>query len=124
MAKVSGVEGRIGKMLLLAALTVVLALAGEGDAHISRCFKKELPEAPEPELSSSVARFSLQLFRNLAEKAQAQEESLFMSPYSVWSSLCLAYLGSSGQTKRELADVLGISNKKTAYVNWKFLDET
>ncbi|XP_027213201.2 leukocyte elastase inhibitor [Penaeus vannamei] len=124
MAKVSGVEGRIGKMLLLAALTVVLALAGEGDAHISRCFKKELPEAPEPELSSSVARFSLQLFRNLAEKAQAQEESLFVSPYSVWSSLCLAYLGSSGQTKRELADVLGISNKKTAYVNWKFLDET
>ncbi|XP_037790933.1 ovalbumin-related protein X-like [Penaeus monodon] len=115
--------GRVGKMLLLAALTVLLALTGEGDAHISRCFKKELPEAPDPEFSSGVARFSFQLFRRLAERAQAQEESLFVSPYSVWSSLCLAYLGSSGKTKRELADALRLSGKSSTYVNWKFLDE-
>ncbi|XP_047489830.1 ovalbumin-related protein X-like [Penaeus chinensis] len=123
MAKESGIDGRMGKMLLLAALTVVLALAGEGDAHISRCFKKELPVEPDPEFSNGVARFSLQLFRRLAERAQAQEESLFVSPYSVWSSLCLAYLGSSGKTKRELADALRLSGKSGAYVNWKSLDE-
>ncbi|XP_042857088.1 ovalbumin-related protein X-like [Penaeus japonicus] len=104
---------------LLVALTVLLA--GEGDAHISQCFKRALPSQPDPEFSKGVAQFSFQFFKRLAESAK--EENLFVSPYSVWSSLCLAYLGSGGNTRRELAHVLRLSSKTSAYVNWRSLEE-
>ncbi|MBU4473522.1 MAG: serpin family protein [Candidatus Omnitrophica bacterium] len=58
-----------------------------------------------PEEIHSAKDFSLAIFFMLVDK----KENLFISPYGIHSALSMAYAGADGETKEEMANVLGIS---------------
>ncbi len=60
---------------------------------------KELKEA-----SSAISNFSFKAFSEMAEG----DENLFISPYSIHAALSMAYLGSDGETKKELTEALEV----------------
>jgi len=58
-----------------------------------------------PDEIHSAKDFSLASFLTLVDK----KENLFISPYSIHTALSIAYTGADGETKNEMANVLGIS---------------
>lgn len=58
-----------------------------------------------PEEIHSAKDFSLASFFMLVDK----KENLFISPYGIHSALSMAYTGADGETKKEMANVLGVS---------------
>jgi len=79
-----------------------------------------------PEEIHSAKDFSLASFFMLLDK----KENLFISPYSLHSALSIAYIGAEGQTKEEMANVLGVSEleledfKKASLELKKHLEQT
>ncbi len=73
--------------------------------------KPDLMDASKlTELSESSSEFSFRLFSELVE-----EDNIFISPYSIHTALLLAYIGSDGETKKEMTEVLqvmGISEEE------------
>ena len=67
-----------------------------------------------------VTQFSLNLFKHLVENEPGK--NLFLSPYGIWNSLALAYLGSQGETKEELQKVLGTQGKVPTLKTWRSLN--
>lgn len=88
-----------------------------------------IPGASEDNLSiphssanlSHITNFGLDLFRELYPFNTTQK-NFFFSPYSVWSSLSLAYFASMGKTEEELAHALGLVDKVTALKSWRALE--
>jgi serine protease inhibitor len=58
-----------------------------------------------PEEIHSAKDFSLSIFFMLIDK----NENLFISPYGIHGALSMAYIGADGETRKEMANVLGIS---------------
>lgn len=58
-----------------------------------------------PEEIHSAADFSLYSFLMLVN----EKDNLLISPYGIYSALSMAYLGADGETKEEMAKILGIS---------------
>ena len=61
-----------------------------------------------PEKIYSAADFSLYSFLIVV----SGKENLLISPYGIHSALSMAYLGANGETKEEMAEILGISEIK------------
>jgi len=55
------------------------------------------------DVAGGLAGFSCALYKRLSDK----DGNLFFSPYSISSALSLAYLGARGETKTQMAEVLG-----------------
>lgn len=56
--------------------------------------------------------FALRLHRLLCQ--DVSDENICVSPYSVFSSLVVIYLGARGQTAKQISDVLGLQHKSTS----------
>jgi len=56
---------------------------------------------------SGMEGFNMQLFRTVGADLPATSNA-FMSAYSIWSALSLAYAGSKGETQRDFETVLGL----------------
>lgn len=61
--------------------------------------------APEFDAAAATNRFGLDLYRQLAR--EQKDGNLVISPYSIESALALAYAGTDGATRAEMARVLG-----------------
>ena len=59
--------------------------------------------------------FGLELFRNIYE--EEGEENLFISPASISLALSMTYQGAEGETKKEMADVLGYEDMELEKLN-------
>ena len=89
-------------------IVIIFLLAGVVSFFIfaEREEKEELRDPTElKELSSAMTSFSFNSFFELAE----EDENLFISPYSIHSALSMAYRGSDGETAKEMAEVLGLT---------------
>ncbi|KAK8741747.1 hypothetical protein OTU49_002374 [Cherax quadricarinatus] len=111
--------------LLLILAGILASLVPLTGSEIYSCFREEVPEVPDPEFSKGVTKFGLNLFKQVI-RAQEQEgrvgENTVMSPYSVWSALCLAFFGAEGQTKTQLARALRLTTKISTFNHWRFLN--
>lgn len=81
-----------------------------------KCFQDSDSERPT-DLTSGVNRFSINLFRSLHN---FQPNGIVLSPISVWTALLMCFVGSRGETNKELATVLGVSNNSKYAVAMKF----
>lgn len=97
---------------MLAVSAALIAVCG---GQINRCFPGEKLEFAEAEFSNRVELFGLNLFQELSQIVRG---NLFISPYSIWSALTLAYFGSEGETRRQLERTLNLKSKTHTYFNW------
>ncbi|KAK7067620.1 putative serpin [Halocaridina rubra] len=88
-------------------------------SHANRCFPDERPEFPSPTFATGVENFGLNIFKQMV--LEKQGSSIFISPYSLWSVLSLAYFGSEGRTRAQLENALGLSSKSGTFTNWNAL---
>ncbi|XP_042856824.1 ovalbumin-related protein X-like [Penaeus japonicus] len=100
---------------VVAVLAVSAALIAVCGGQINRCFPGEKLEFAEAEFSNRVELFGLNLFQELSQIVRG---NLFISPYSIWSALTLAYFGSEGETRRQLERTLNLKSKTHTYFNW------
>lgn len=99
-----------------AGVVCVVVCVGVVEGQANRCFKGERLEYPSFQFPRKVEKFGLDLFRRVA--VSKSPTSVFISPYSIWSALVLAYLGSSGATKKQLETALHVTTKTGTYINW------
>nr|XP_027230261.1 leukocyte elastase inhibitor B-like [Penaeus vannamei] len=59
---------------------------------------------------------------DLLQKALPPSGNFFISPFSVWSALVLAYFGSRGKTKAELEQVLRLTNREDTLALFRALE--
>ncbi|KAK7075599.1 serine-type endopeptidase inhibitor activity protein [Halocaridina rubra] len=71
-----------------------------------------------PDLSG-ITDFGVSLYKQLSSPSSGK--NFFFSPYSIWSALTLAYFGSNGNTQRQLATTLALSDKVSTAKKWKEL---
>jgi serine protease inhibitor len=81
---------------------------------------KELHEEEPSEDFETMSNidFSLELFSQLANEG----ENLFISPYSIFSAILIAYAGSEGETKKEIERALHLNNMDTEMIKEKYLE--
>ncbi|XP_063592566.1 leukocyte elastase inhibitor-like [Penaeus indicus] len=86
----------------------------------SQCLSEEddLPPPPRPSLSQ-LTPFSLDLFREVVPPSG----NFLFSPFSVWSALVLAYLGSRGDTKTQMERVLRLTTKDDTLALYRALGQ-
>ncbi|XP_064083339.1 serine protease inhibitor 2.1-like [Macrobrachium nipponense] len=96
----------------------VLLLAAACVSQTNRCFPDETPEPPNPRFPQGVEDFGMAMFKSMAS---LKEGSLFVSPYSLWSVLTLAYFGSEGRTRHQLEEALNLRSKTGTFTNWNAL---
>jgi serpin B len=58
-----------------------------------------------PDISNRINAFTLDLLKHYAGTAKAKENAI-LSPQSIFSGLAISYVGSDGETRRELARIL------------------
>lgn len=100
----------------IATVAVILVIVCQIQAN--RCFPGERPEFPSPSFSQGVEDFGLSIFKQLANEKPG---SIFVSPYSLWSVLSLAYFGSEGRTRSQLEQTLNLKSKSGTFTNWNAL---
>ncbi|NUU77135.1 serpin family protein [Paenibacillus xylanilyticus] len=77
----------------------------ELSADERRALLKEI----HPEQIQAMNRLGLQLIRQLGTQEASIGENLLISPYSIAAGMGMAYYGSNGETRREMAEVMGWS---------------
>jgi serpin B len=63
----------------------------------------------EPKQIEAMNRLGLQLIRELGAQKESRAKNLLISPYSIAVAMGMAYLGSEGETRREMAEAMGWS---------------
>ena len=69
--------------------------------------RNSTPQSTNEEMDALVegnTEFALDLYRTVLD---SEEDNLFFSPYSISLALAMAYSGASGETERQMAEVLG-----------------
>ncbi|XP_068202935.1 serine protease inhibitor 88Ea-like [Palaemon carinicauda] len=105
-------------------LALITALAGlcltTADAQ---CLspKDDLSTIPKYHDITGMINFDINLFRDIYSHSD-KHANVFISPYSIWSSLLLAYLGSAGNTRAQMEAVLGITDKIATLKTWRVLE--
>lgn len=64
--------------------------------------------------SNSLNNYSFDLYRNI----KVEKENLFLSPFSSYYALLMAYEGSKNKTKHEFEKVLYLKNNTSSNINW------
>nr|XP_027230256.1 serine protease inhibitor 88Ea-like [Penaeus vannamei] len=76
--------------------------------------------SPPPRLP--ILRQTTTFSLDLLKKALPPSGNFFISPFSVWSALVLAYFGSRGNTKAELEQVLRLTNREDTLALFRALE--
>ncbi|XP_064085355.1 serine protease inhibitor 88Ea-like [Macrobrachium nipponense] len=69
---------------------------------------------------SGMMNFDINLFTDIYMHSD-YHTNVFISPYSIWSSLLVAYLGSAGNTRAQMEEVLGVTDKIATLKTWRIL---
>lgn len=67
-------------------------------------------------LSNAILKYTLKQYKEMVANEKTKTENIFTSPYSIWSSLALAYLGARGESSEELKTLLGLEGLKKSAV--------
>ena len=92
-------------------------------ALIPSCSKSPIPQqwakpiTLQPQTRAVLEQSNAFAFDFLKAVAQQHTQNLFLSPYSVFGVLGMLYNGAAGETKEEIAKVLGMSNFTPQQVN-------
>ncbi len=114
-------------LLLLASASAVSALSLDclpGQASDADFLSE--PASPEAKatIDEGERAFAVRLVKYLFdEMAGVVDKNIFVSPASVFQTLMLSYMGSAGETERELAETMGISSVSRADVVKNYLFE-
>lgn len=94
-----------------AVVTALVALATAGGVQ-QQCLTEHAGSDVNTDLTG-VTDFGLDLYRQLSPANSTS--NFFFSPYSIWTALSLTYLGSNGNTKRQLETALRVTDKTSTY---------
>ncbi|HZH99320.1 MAG TPA: serpin family protein, partial [Fimbriimonadaceae bacterium] len=75
---------------------------------------KALEEGAAPQVTESINDLGLKLFGRLAS---AEKENVFISPVSISSALAMTYNGAGGDTKKGMAEALGLQKLSADQAN-------
>ncbi|XP_076363753.1 leukocyte elastase inhibitor-like [Tachypleus tridentatus] len=76
--------------------------------HNSQTVNNDVDKALETLVNGSV-QFGLDMFRLLHYQSESHNSpGLLFSPFSVWSTLMLTFMGAKGQTEQSISNVLGV----------------
>lgn len=71
----------------------------------------------EPKQIEAMNRLGMQLIRELGAQEASSGKNLLISPYSISVGMGMAYLGSEGETRREMAEAMGWSGRDDGQLN-------
>ena len=101
----SGLSRVGGTLLLLVALSAVVACGGAGGGELRSDLARSTPSASATDLRALVdgnSEFAFDLYRTLS----VEDGNLFFSPHSISLALAMTYAGARGETERQMAEAL------------------
>lgn len=113
-----------GRVLSAVGVTVTVAITTMFIMGVDgQCFSEndDLTTMPTYHDISGMINFDLNLFKELYLSSK-QNQNVFISPYSIWSSILLVYLGAAGRTRAQMEKVMGITDKMTTLKTWRVLE--
>lgn len=121
-------HARLGVLLLLCCISglIITSCSAKGDPNkMPSDSNQELSEAErnaalkeiEPERVQAMNMMGLHILQQTGEKDQDDGSNLLISPYSIAAAMGMAYNGSVGETRREMAEVMGWSGLDMERVN-------
>jgi len=117
------------KILILTAAILTAVLLASTAAVFSKCSKEEevsseesdkIVEAVDADLVDGNTEFSFKIFKKLV--LEDKDKNVFISPLSISTALAMAYNGAEGETKRAMAEALGIDGISLEELNQGFKD--
>lgn len=121
-------HARLGVLLLLCCISglIITSCSAKGDPNkMQSNSNQELSESErnaalkeiEPERIQAMNTMGLRILQQMGTKEKADGNNLLISPYSITAAIGMAYNGSVGETRREMAKVMGWSGLEMEQVN-------
>lgn len=119
---------RLGALLLLCCicgLIITSCSAKEdpnqmqfnSDQELSESERKAALKEIEPERIQAMNTMGLHILQQMSAKEKGDGNNLLISPYSIAAAIGMAYNGSVGETRQEMAEVMGWSGLEMERVN-------
>jgi len=117
------------KILILTAAILTAVLLASTAAVFSKCSKEEevsseesdkIIEAVDADLVDGNTEFSFKIFKKLV--LEDKDKNVFISPLSISTALAMAYNGAEGETKKAMAEAVGIDGISLEELNQGFKD--
>ena len=117
------------KILILTAAILTAVLLASTAAVFSKCSKEEevsseesdkIVEAVDANLVGGNTEFSFKIFKELV--LEDKDKNVFISPLSISTALAMAYNGADGETRKAMAEALGIGGIGLEELNQGFKD--
>lgn len=121
-------HARLGVLLLLCCISglIITSCSAKGDPNqmkinsnqeLSESERKAALKEIEPERIQAMNTMGLHILQQMGAKGKADGNNLLISPYSITAAIGMAYNGSVGETRREMAEVMGWSGLEMEQVN-------
>lgn len=85
--------------------------------ELSESERKAALKEIEPKRIQAMNTMGLHILQQMGTKEKADGNNLLISPYSIAAAIGMAYNGSVGETRREMAEVMGWSELEMEQVN-------
>ncbi|MFB8376533.1 serpin family protein [Paenibacillus taichungensis] len=92
-------------------------MKSNSNQELSESERKTALKEIEPETIQSMNTMGLHILQQMGTKEKADGNNLLISPYSITAAMGMAYNGSVGETRREIAEVMGWSGLEMEQVN-------
>ncbi|OME85662.1 hypothetical protein BK122_01945 [Paenibacillus pabuli] len=121
-------HARLGVLLLLCCISglIITSCSAKGDPNkmqsnsnqeLSESERKAVLKEIEPERIQAMNTIGLHILQQMGTKEKADGNNLLISPYSITAAIGMAYNGSVGETRQEMAKVMGWSGLEMEQVN-------
>ncbi|CAM2799300.1 serpin family protein [Paenibacillus taichungensis] len=121
-------HARLGVLLLLCCISglIITSCSAKGDPNkmqsnsnqeLSESERKAALKEIEPERIQAMNTMGLHILQQMGTKEKADGNNLLISPYSITAAIGMAYNGSVGETRQEMAKVMGWSGLEMEQVN-------
>lgn len=105
--------------IILILLASIIILTTDKGSDISKDIKKDdetiKPVANISYFGNAINDFAFKIFKEIYEE---NEKNVFISPYSIFIALAMAYEGANGETADEMATVLSIQRDNESFHNF------
>lgn len=121
-------HARLRVLLLLCCISglIITSCSAKGDPNqmkinsnqeLSESERKAALKEIESERIQAMNTMGLHILQQMGAKGKADGNNLLISPYSITAAIGMAYNGSVGETRREMAEVMGWSGLEMEQVN-------
>ncbi len=121
-------HARLGVLLLLCCISgiIMTSCSAKGDPNkmnsnsnqeLSKEERNTALNEIEPKRIQAMNAMGLHILQQMGAKEKADGSNLLISPYSIAAAIGMAYNGSVGETRREMAEVMGWSGLEMDQVN-------